>query len=111
MKQECHAPLIHLQTRPYLAVTIIVRMTTLRPCCTEQDEEDEMLRNDDPLTLWPEDWADNAPWRSFARHDDPVGQFAAVPCCLILSPPCLNVCVVMTSNRTHADDHCLLDEL
>ena len=74
--------------------------TTLCTCCTEQEEEDEMLRNDDPLALWPEDWADDAPWRSFASHVDPVGQCAAMLHCLIsfspfLSLSCLNVCAVM----------------
>lgn len=38
-----------------------------------------MLRNDDPLELWPDDWAANAPWRSFASHGDPVGQSAPTP--------------------------------
>ncbi len=73
-----------------------VRMTTLCLCFAEQEEEDEMLRNDDPLALWPDVWADNAPWRSFASHVDPVGQCAAVICCLIsctLPEPFLSDCL------------------
>lgn len=42
----------------------------------EHEDEDEMLRNDDPLALWPDDWAAGAAWHSFASHGDPVGQFA-----------------------------------
>jgi len=91
------SPDIHLQIRRYLAVTHGVRTTsTLCPCFTEQEEEDEMLRNDDPLALWPEDWADNAPWRSFASHVDPVGQCAAMLHGLIsftLPEPFLSECL------------------
>ena len=94
-----------MQTRSHLAVGIIVRMTTLCPCRTEQEEEDEMLRNDDPLALWPEDWADDAPWRSFASHADPVGQCAALPCCLIpctLPEPFLSDCLCRYDMKVNA---------
>ena len=47
----------------------------------EREEEDEMARSDDPLALWPDDWAAGAPWHSFASHGDPVGR--SFFCCLL----------------------------
>ncbi|DBA79153.1 TPA: hypothetical protein ACH3X1_008985 [Trebouxia sp. C0004] len=64
----------HGSTDAACRVTVsMLRSYKLPRTVAEQEEEDEMLRNDDPLALWPEDWADNAPWRSFASHVDPVG--------------------------------------
>ncbi|DBB12764.1 TPA: hypothetical protein ACH3X3_005536 [Trebouxia sp. C0006] len=51
----------------------MLRSYELPRIVTEQEEEDEMLRNNDPSASWPEEWADTTPWRSFACHVDPVG--------------------------------------
>ena len=38
-----------------------------------QEEEDDLARSDDPVTLWLDDWANDAPWEKYASHTDPVG--------------------------------------
>lgn len=37
------------------------------------EEEDELARTDDPVALWLDDWAADAPWEKYASHTDPVG--------------------------------------
>ena len=38
-----------------------------------QEEEDDLARSDDPVALWLDDWANDAPWDKYASHTDPVG--------------------------------------
>lgn len=38
-----------------------------------QEEEDALARSDDPVALWLDDWAIDAPWEKYASHADPVG--------------------------------------
>ena len=73
-------------------------------CGAGMEEEDELARSDDPVALWLDDWAADAPWEKYASHTDPVGVTHLVD----MVHHKLRLILTVLDAQTDVEHHCCL---